>query len=110
MPATKKPAEGRHKPVSRPQQNGFELAVDSHDDNVRQIWVRFGRKAGTDTYEWARTFVLADLAASPGKSKSFSVSEDQLPVPPNECFYQFLLEVDGAHDQETLVTAPTPLV
>jgi hypothetical protein len=109
MPATKKPAEGRHKSVSRPQQNGFELAVDSHDDNVRQILVRFGRKVGTDTYQWARTIVLADLAASPGQSKSYLVSEDQLPVPPNECFYQFLLEVDGDHGPETLVTPPTKL-
>jgi len=102
-------AQGRHKPVPRPQQEGFELAIDAHDHNVKQVWVRFGRQDGAN-HRWDRTIALGDIAVGKGQSRTaISISVDQLPVSPNECFYQFLLEVDGEHDTETLMTVPAKL-
>jgi len=109
MPVSKKPAQGKHKPVTLQQQEGFQLTVDAQDDTVRQVWVRFGRLDNKGKNQWDRTIALGDVAVSPGQSQSFSVSKDQLPVSPNECFYQFLLEVDGEHDTETLMTVPAKL-
>lgn len=100
-------ATGEHNRSIQPEQYTSEIAVDFGDDDVKQVWVRFGRlddkrdlKWG-ETHEWNQTLDIGPIKFGKRQKKIVAkVSDDQLPASPDCCYYQVLCEIYTAHVNE----------
>lgn len=104
-------AKGGKQKVNRPKQDGYTISLNSEQDTVTSVWVRFGTKDGNDNYQWDRTIALGPMAIDPNTTMTVTtIDADQLPAQPNSCYYQLLCEVQGNHgDRPTIMTEPEKL-
>jgi len=116
MAQEKKLTTGEHNKVNRPKQNGYEIVLNSqddqsvlnsHGDKLKQIWVRFGTLDDKKNHKWDRTVAIEPIVINPGEKKVVAmVDDDQLPAPADSCYYQLLCEIGEHDDLETLMTDP----
>lgn len=106
----KKP-KGEHNKVNRPKQDGYEIVLNSQDDTVEQVWVRFGTLEDNGNHKWDRTMAIGPVKINPNEKKAVAVvDDDQLPAPADSCYYQLLCEINDDHGEpEILMTEPTLL-
>jgi hypothetical protein len=108
--------KGKHTKVSRPKQDGYEIALNFQDDQdatdkqntVKQIWVRFGTFEGNGNFKWSTT--IGPVEINKGGNEVVVVDDDQLPIRADSCYYQLLCEIDNEHGEpEILMTEETLL-
>ena len=101
-----------HSKVNRPKQDGYEIALDSQNDDINTVWIRFGKLDSDGNYEWSHTTALEQVSLKKNTKRTIAkVDEDQLPAPPNKCYYQLLCEIDGEHGHpEILLSDPALLI
>jgi hypothetical protein len=104
--------KAEHKKISRPKQEGYEIALDAESNNVNKVWIRFGKLDAKGNHKWDQTVALEQVSLTKTQKRTLlKVSDDQLPASADATYYQLLCEIDGDHGHpEVLMTEPTLLM
>lgn len=94
--------------MAKNQKHDHAIVLNSQDDKVNQIWVRFGTLDRNGNHNWVRTMAMGPVKINPGQRKTVAmVDDDQLPAAADSCYYQLLCEIlNKDKHPEILMTPP----